>query len=95
MSTSCDPMNYSLPVSTVHGISQQGYWNGLPFPSPGDLPDPGMEPTSPALEDRFFTTESPGKPWCSTVAEYKANIKQSIMFLNNRNKQMETEKKIK
>ena len=55
-------MNYSLPVSTVHGIFQQGYWNGLPFPSPGDLPDPGMEPTSPALEDRFFTTESPGKP---------------------------------
>ena len=37
---------------------------GLPFPSPGDLPNPGMEPTSPALAGRFFTTESPGKPGC-------------------------------
>ena len=35
---------------------------GLPFPSPGDLPDPGLEPESPALAGRFFTTEPPGKP---------------------------------
>ena len=35
---------------------------GLPFPSPGDLPDPGFEPGSPALAGRFFTTEPPGKP---------------------------------
>ena len=34
----------------------------MPFPSPGDLPDPGIEPTSPALADRFFTAEPPGKP---------------------------------
>ena len=38
------------------------YWTGLPFPSPGDLPDPGIEPESPALAGEFFTTESPGKP---------------------------------
>ena len=40
-------------------------WNGLPFPSPGDLPHPGTEPASPkspALADGFFTTEPPGKP---------------------------------
>ena len=43
-------------------FSRQGYWSGLPFPSPGDLPDPGMEHTSPALADRFFVTELPGKP---------------------------------
>ena len=36
---------------------------GLPFPSPGDLPDPGIEPGSPALADGFFTTELPGKPF--------------------------------
>ena len=47
------------------GFSRQEYWGGLPFPSPGDLPDPGIEPaslTSPALVGGFFTSESPGKP---------------------------------
>ena len=43
-------------------FSRQEYWSGLPFPSPGDLHDPGIKPTSPALTGRFFTTESPGKP---------------------------------
>ena len=41
---------------------RQEYWSGLPFPSPGDLPDPGIKPVSPALAGRFFTTEPPGKP---------------------------------
>ena len=44
------------------GFSRQEYWSELPFPSPGDLPNPGLEPTSPALADRFFTTEPPRKP---------------------------------
>ena len=44
------------------GFHRQGYWHGLPFPSPGDLPDPGIEPVSPALTGEFFTTEPPGKP---------------------------------
>ena len=44
------------------GFSRQEYWSGLPFPSPGDLPDAGMEPMSPALAGGFFTTEPPGKP---------------------------------
>jgi len=43
------------------GFSRQECWNGIPFPSPGDLPDPGIKPMSPALAGRFFTTESPGK----------------------------------
>ena len=38
------------------------YWNGLPFPSSGDLPDPGIESASLALVGGFFTSESPGKP---------------------------------
>ena len=42
-------------------FSSQEYWSGLPFPSPGDLPDPGIEPASPAFAGRFFTTEPPGK----------------------------------
>ena len=41
------------------GFPRQEYWNGLPFPSPGDLPDPGLEPIPPALEGGFFTTKSP------------------------------------
>ena len=44
------------------GFSRQEYWNGLPFPSPGDLPDPGIEPRSPALESDALTSEPPGKP---------------------------------
>ena len=48
------------------GFLRQEYWSGLPFPSPGDLPDPGIEPASlagdPALAGSFFTTEPLGKP---------------------------------
>ena len=40
---------------------RQGYWSGLPFPSPRDLPDPGIEPVSPVLAGRIFTPEPPGK----------------------------------
>ena len=44
-------------------FSRQEYWSrGLPFPTPGDLPDPGIKPASPALTDRFFTTAPAGKP---------------------------------
>ena len=58
-------MDSSLPGSSIHGISQQEYWGGLPFPPPGDLPDPGIKHTSPvssAWAGRFFTIEPPGKP---------------------------------
>ena len=44
------------------GFSRQEYWSGLPFPSPGDLPDPGIEPGSPALQADALTSEPPGKP---------------------------------
>ena len=44
------------------GFSRQEYWSGLPFPSPGDLPDPRMEPGFPALEADALTSEPPGKP---------------------------------
>ena len=58
---------FATPWTVAHeapqfmGFSRQEYWNGLPFPSPGDLPDPGIEPTSPTLVGRFFTTEPPAK----------------------------------
>ena len=41
-------------------FSRQEYWSGLPFPSPGDLPDPGVEPGSPALQADALTSEPPG-----------------------------------
>ena len=47
------------PLST--GFPRQAYWNGLPFPSPGDASDPRMEPISPVLAGGFFTTKPPGK----------------------------------
>ena len=62
-------MDYSHQPPLSTGFSGQEYWSGLPFPSPKDLPDPGIEPTSPPLAGRlffvcffFFTTEPLGKP---------------------------------
>ena len=46
-------------------FSRPEYWSGLPFPIPGDLPNPEIEPTSPALAGKFFTAEPPGKSWPS------------------------------
>ena len=46
--TLCNPMDHQAPLSM--GFSRQEYWGRLPFPSPGDLPDPGIEPKSPALQ---------------------------------------------
>ena len=43
-------------------FSKQEYWSGLPYPTPGDLPNPGIEPASPALAGGVFTTEPLGKP---------------------------------
>ena len=47
------------------GFSRQEYWSGLPFPSPGDLPDPGIKPRSPALQADALTSEPQGKPFHS------------------------------
>ena len=48
-------------ASPSMGFSSQERWSGLPFPSPGDLPDPGIEPGSPSLEADALTSEPPGK----------------------------------
>ena len=58
------------------GFSRQEYWSGLPFPPPGDLPEPGVKPVSLAplaLAGRFFTAASPGKPG-NKVENYKPSI---------------------
>ena len=55
--TLSDPMDCSPPGSSVE-FSRQEYWSGLSFLSPGDLPEPGIEPGSPALAGRFFTSSA-------------------------------------
>ena len=50
---------YQAPPSM--GFSRQGYWRGLPFPSPEDLPNPGIEPGTPILQADALPSESPGK----------------------------------
>ena len=51
-------------------FSRQEYWSGLPFHSPGDLPDPGIKPASPIFAGRFFTAEPPGNPIINTTMYY-------------------------
>ena len=58
-----DPIDCSLPDSSVHGISRQTYWSGLSFPSPRNLPDPGIKPVSSALAGVFFTKSHEGSPF--------------------------------
>ena len=64
---------YQAPPSM--GFSRQEYWSGLPFPSPGDLPDPGIEPGSPAFQADALTSEPPGKP----CINHHLNVSTKIM----------------
>ena len=66
------------------GFPRQEYWNGLPFPSPGDLLDPGIEPMSPALAGRFFTNETSGKESEDTyLSIYLSIYLNHFVYLNN------------
>ena len=70
--TLCDPMDCSPPWTVAcqaplsMGFSKQEYWSGLPFPFPEDLPDPGIEPRSPALQAEFLPPELEGRSGKST-----------------------------
>ena len=59
--TLCDPVDCSLPASSVHGTFQARILERVSLPVSEDLPNPGIELVSPALTDKFFTTEPPGK----------------------------------
>ena len=56
------PWTVAHQAPLFSGFPRQESWSALPFPSPGHLPDPGIEPVSPATADGFFTSETPGKP---------------------------------
>ena len=71
------PWNVAYQASPSMGFSRQEYWNGLPFPSAGDLPDPGNEPRSPALEADALTSEPPGKS-----SDYTVEVTNRLKGLN-------------
>ena len=78
--TPCTVASQALPSMK---FSRQEYWSGLPFPSPGVLPDPGMEPeslTSPALAGGFFTTSTTWGPLLD-LSLLKGNIHIHIIFI--------------
>ena len=62
--TLCDPIDVAYQAPPSMGFSWQEYWSGLPFPSPGDLPNPGTEPRSPTFQADALTSEPPGKSLC-------------------------------
>ena len=84
--TLCDPMDCSLPGSSLPWkFPRQEYWSELPFPSPGDLSNPGIEPTSPvsfARAGKFFTAEPPGKPAGQGLALLCASASQQATQLS-------------
>ena len=77
---------HQAPLSM--GFSRQEYWSGLPFPSPGDLPDPGIKPRFPALEADSLLSELPGKP---TEAGHKLKRQSSLLL---KDKLLENAKRI-
>ena len=61
MSNSVNPQTIACQAPLSMGFPRPEYWSGLPFASPGDLPNPGMEPRSPTLQADSFPSEPPGK----------------------------------
>ena len=66
-STLATPWTVAHQAPPSMGFSRQEYWSGLPFPSPGNLPDPGIEPRSPTLQADALTSEPPGKGKVNTI----------------------------
>ena len=81
--TLCDPVDCSPPGSSVHGFSRQEYWSGLPFPFPGDLPNPGIEPGSPTLQADTLSSEPPGKPPGSQRIRVSASTSVLPMYIQD------------
>ena len=99
---------FAIPWTVAHqaplsmGFPKQEYWSGLPFPSPGDLHNPGIKLESPALAGRFFTTKPPGKPiltrrwsqrvvWLFTVLEKCPVLQNGFENLNGNRGQVKSQ----
>ena len=76
-----DPMDCCPPGSLSMRFSRHGYWSGLPFPSPGDLPNPRIEPWSPALQADSLPTELQGKP--SEFTQVACKDKKELTMMNS------------
>ena len=68
--TLCNPWTVDCQVPLAMGFSRQEYWSGLPFPSLGNLPDPGVKPGSPALQADSLSSETPRKPWTHVSSQH-------------------------
>ena len=91
MSDSVIPWTVTHQAPLSMGLSRQEYWSGLPFPSPRDLLNPGLEPTSPILAGTFFITEPLGKPNILNIPNFNYNFsflrftwKELTKFLNQK-----------
>ena len=76
------PWTVAYQACRFMGFSRQEYWSGFPFPSPGYLPNPGIEPGSPTLQADSLLSEPPGKPFEGLVAlkGYKLENNTSIFY---------------
>ena len=81
--TLCDPVDCSPPGSSLHGILQARILGRLPFPSPGDLPNPGIEPRSPTLQVDSLPAEPQGKPKNTGVGSL--SLLQQIFLIQESN----------
>ena len=79
----CHPMDHSPRAPLSMGFSRQEYWSGLSFPSPGDIPNPGIKPRSPALQADPLQSEPSGKPrnYITRVADSLCIIRQSTWWV--------------
>ena len=82
VSDSVTPWTVALQAPLCMGFSREEYWNGLPFPSPGDLPNPGIEPGSPALQADSLPAEPPGKPSHLILSNIKVIKKEKMLMLH-------------
>ena len=79
----CDPIDCGPPSSSVHGISRQEYWSGLPLPPVGDLPDAGIEPGSPALQEDSLPSDPQGKSRLKHITmESSSHISQRYVAID-------------
>ena len=76
------PWTVACQAPPSMGFSRQEYWSGVPFPSPGDLPNPGMEPGSPALQAGSLLSELPGKPYFQFMRIHLKSPLPSLLILS-------------
>ena len=83
------PWTVACQVPLSMGFSRQEYWSGLPFPSPGDLHDPGIKPRAPALQADSLPSEPLGKPYVFLILRYKES--NSEIAAQGRKEEIEAE----